>query len=154
MHFDSRSCSVLSLRYKRHFDHFISIHISSILITFGLFTSIYLSLRPVHIEQNVCFDHFTSTQSFMSIFSLRYKNFTSIHSLRQKPSFFRTCTSILLFHIDFSLRLIMHFDTLPSICIEGNGSKCNLGRSEKFEMRKRLHWSKWIPAGYPSYKIG
>ena len=53
----------------------------------------------------------------------------SIHSLWQKPHFFKPCTSILLFHIDAALRLTMHFDTLPSGCIEGNGSKCNFGRS-------------------------
>ena len=108
---------------------FTSIYFSSIPITFDLFTSILFSLRLIHIEQKVSFDHFTSTQSFMSILSLRYKNFTSIHSLRQKPYFFKSCTSILLFHIDVALRLIMHFDTFSSRCIEGNGSKCNFGRS-------------------------
>ena len=129
MHFDSISRSILSLRYKSQFDRFTSMHISPILYTFDLFTSILFSLRLIHIEQKVSFDHFTSTQSFMSIFSLRYKNFTSIHSLRQKPRFFKSCTSIVLFHIDVALRLIMHFDTSPSRCIEGNGSKCNFGRS-------------------------
>ena len=129
MHFDSRLCSVLSLRYKSQLDHFTSIHIFLVLFTFGLFTSILFLLRPIHNEQKVSFDHFTSTQSFMSIFSLRYKNFTSIHSLRQKTHFLKTCTSILLFHVDVALRLIMHFDTLLSGCIEGNGSKCNFGRS-------------------------
>ena len=129
MHFDSRSCSVVSLRYMSHFDRFTSMHSSSILFIFGLFTSILFSLRLIHIEQKVSFDHFTSTQNFISILSLRYENFRSIHSLRRKPHFFKTCTSILLLHIDIALRLIIHFDTLPSRCIEGNGSKCNFGRS-------------------------
>ena len=118
-HFDAYFLDSFNLR-SIHFDTF--------------FTSTYShrtksQLRSFHFDSKFHFDLFTSTQSFISIFSLRYENFTSIHSLRQKPHFFKPCTSILLFHIDTALRLTMHFDTLPSGCIEGNGSKCNFGRS-------------------------
>ena len=110
-HFDTKVSSII------HFDIFFrdsyylrSIHFDT------FFTSTYSHrikslLRSFHFDSKFHVDRFTSIQSFMSIVSLRYKNFTSIHSLRQKPHFFKTCTSILLFHIDVALRLIMHFDT-------------------------------------------
>ena len=57
-----------------------------------------------------------------------------------------------MLHFDFffttihALRFILHFDIFTSFWTDRNVSKCNFGRSEWYEVRKRLHVSKCMPA--------